>query len=77
MIVPHSTSTRTAGRKETILEPTITQNSGLYLAQRRLLRRRLARFDWMRSASRERTADVRRISQGKPIRPRIHRDNGR
>jgi hypothetical protein len=65
------------GRKETILEPTITQNSGLYLAQRRLLARRLARFDGMRSASRKQSADVRRISQGRPIRPRIYRDNGR
>jgi hypothetical protein len=67
-----------AGRRETTtMEPTITQNSALYLAQQKLSTGRIARFDWMRHASSKQSADVRGVVGGRRAHSRIHRGNGR
>jgi len=57
------------------MEPIITQNSALYLAQRRISGRRTALFGRLRIAARNQPDDVRRRTVG-GFMPRFT-DNGR
>jgi hypothetical protein len=61
------------GKETTIMEPTITQNSALYLVQQKISARRSTRFDWIRNAASKQPTARRRNLGG----TRIHRDNGR
>jgi hypothetical protein len=59
-------------------EPTITQNSALYLAHCKILARRAAFFRRLRAKARIQPADVeRRTSTGAHFSRRFHPDNGR
>jgi hypothetical protein len=59
-------------------EPTITQNSALYLAQHRILKRRNAAFRRMRAAGRDQSPDLRRPTfSAAYLVPRFYQDNGR
>jgi hypothetical protein len=58
------------------MEPTITQNSSLYLAQRHICKRRTALLGRVRIAARNQPDDVRRLSLRTFV-PRFHKDNGR
>jgi hypothetical protein len=62
------------------MEPTITQNSALYLAHRKVLKRRATLFRGLRTAASKQRPDAQR--QLAYIRPffiarRLHQDNGR
>jgi len=57
------------------LQPTITQNSALYFAQRKLSKRRATLFRKFRVASDSQPADARYQRFG--IVQRLHHDNGR
>jgi hypothetical protein len=61
------------------IEPTLTQNGALYLAQHRIFERRSAFFRKMRSAGSKRAPDIRRrLTLGELIiGQRLHQDNGR
>jgi hypothetical protein len=61
------------------MEPTLTQNSALYLAQHKVSKRRAALFRRFRVAAGKELPDaVRRLTFGNElIVRRLHRDNGR
>jgi hypothetical protein len=58
------------------MEPTITQNSALYLAHRKISKRRATLFRWLRTAV---SPDAQRqlTSTALFIARRVHQDNGR
>jgi hypothetical protein len=60
------------------MEPTITQNSALYLAHRKVSKRRATFFRWLRTAA-SKGPDVQRQLTSTPlfIARRVHQDNGR
>jgi hypothetical protein len=61
------------------MEPTITQNSALYLAHRKVSKRRATLFRWLRTAGRKQDARAQRqlTSSDLFIARRLHQDNGR
>jgi len=61
------------------MEPTITQNSALYLARRKISKRRATLFRWLRTAANTQGPDVQRqlTSTSLFIARRVHQDNGR
>ena len=61
------------------MEPTITQNSALYLTHQKVSKRRAALFKKFRAAARKQGPDVRRqLTFGDLfVVPRLHQDNGR
>jgi len=61
------------------MEPTITQNSALYLARHKASKRRAALFRKLRAAACKQGPDVgRELTSGDLfIVPRLHQDNGR
>ena len=61
------------------MEPTITQNSALYLAHHKVSNRRATLFRWLRTAASKQGPDAQqqRISTALFIAPRLHQDNGR
>jgi hypothetical protein len=61
------------------MEPTLTQNCGLYYAQHITSERRAALFKGFRSASRKQAPDTyRQLTHGTRFRRLpLHRDNGR
>jgi hypothetical protein len=58
------------------MNPTITQNSALYLVQRKISERRSALFARLRIAGRNQQDDLRRRSFQQWL-PYLHADNGR
>jgi len=61
------------------MEPTITQNTALYFAQRKVSKRRAALFRQLSTAASKQRPDVRRplTSSDLFIVKRLHHDNGR
>ncbi len=61
------------------MEPTITQNSALYLAHRKVSKRRATLFQWLRTAASTQGPDAQRqlTSTALFIARRVHQDNGR
>jgi hypothetical protein len=61
------------------MEPTITQNSALYLAHRKVSKRRVALFRWLRTAASKQGPRAQRqlTSRDLFIVRRFHHDNGR
>ena len=61
------------------MEPTITQNSALYFARRKVSKRRAALFRRLSTAASKQGPDVRRqLTSGDLfIVKRLHQDNGR
>jgi hypothetical protein len=61
------------------MEPTITQNSALYLAHRKVSKRRATLFRPLRTAASKQGPDARRqlTSTDLFIARRLHQDNGR
>ena len=61
------------------MEPTITQNSALYLAHRKTLKRRRTLFRRFRTAASKQGPDTQRqlASSELFLVRRLHRDNGR
>ena len=66
-------------QKENNMEPTITQNSALYLAHRKVSKRRATRFRGLRAASSKQGPDAQRqlTCTALFIARRLHQDNGR
>lgn len=61
------------------MEPTITQNSALYLAHRKVSKRRATLFRQLRTAASKQVPNAQRqlISRDLFIAQRLHQDNGR
>ena len=61
------------------MEPTITQNSALYLAHRKVSKRRAALFRGLRTAASKQRPDVQGQLTCRPLfmERRLHQDNGR
>jgi hypothetical protein len=61
------------------MEPTITQNSALYLVDRKVSRRRATLFQRLRTAASRQGPDAQRhlTSSDLFITRRLHQDNGR
>jgi hypothetical protein len=61
------------------MEPTITQNSALYLAHRKVSKRRATLFRRLRTAASKQGPDAQRqlTSSDLFIAQRLHQDNGR
>jgi hypothetical protein len=61
------------------MEPTITQNSALYLAHRKVSKRRATLFRWLRTAARKQGPDAQRQLTATDlfVARRFHQDNGR
>jgi len=56
---------------------TVTQNSGLYIAQHKVASKRRALFRRFRLAARNQRADIVRLASGLGDKRRLHQDNGR
>jgi hypothetical protein len=61
------------------MDPTITQNSSLYLAHRKVSKRRATLFRWLGTAASTQDPDTQRplTSTALFIARRVHQDNGR
>jgi hypothetical protein len=61
------------------MDPTITQNSSLYLAHRKVSKPRATLFQWLGSAASTQGPDTQRqlTSTALFIARRVHQDNGR
>ena len=61
------------------MEPTITQNSALYLAHRKVSKRRATLFRGLRTAASKQRPDAQQqlTCTALFIAPRLHQDNGR
>jgi hypothetical protein len=59
------------------MEPTITQNSALYLAHHKVSKRRAALFRRLGTAASKQGPDVRRQLTSRDLFIVLHRDNGR
>jgi hypothetical protein len=61
------------------MDPTITQNSALYLAHRNVSKRRATLFRWLRTAASTQAPDAQRqlTSTALFIARRVYQDNGR
>ena len=61
------------------MDPTITQNSSLYLAHRKVSKRRATLFRWLGIAASTQDPDTQRplTSTALFIARRVHQDNGR
>jgi len=57
--------------------PTVTQNSGLYLAQHTLASKRRALFRRFRLAAKNQPADIVRLASSLGDEGLLHQDNGR
>ena len=66
-------------QKENNMEPTITQNSALYLAHRKVSKRRATLFRGLRTAAGKQRPDAQRqlAYTSFSIARRLHQDNGR
>ncbi len=61
------------------MEPTITQNTALYLAHRKVSKRSATLFRWLRTAAGKQGPDAQQqlTSRDLFIVQRLHQDNGR